>query len=147
MGWGLGVGLRLRPSLFLLAVHADPYCVFLDRASHRITPQRQLYKLVRERSTTPGQEPLFMFIEPETKSVKLAARYDVSLGEYIICRTRNVGLQNSDYIGGIRCVGHPPRARACGRGHSAGAAACGRGHSGAAARASLTCTSLRLSPY
>ena len=77
----------------------------------------------------------------------LAARYDVSLGEYIICRTRNVGLQNSDYIGGIRCVGHPPRARACGRGHSAGAAACGRGHSGAAARASLTCTSLRLSPY
>ena len=57
-----------------------------------------------------------MFIEPETKSVKLAARYDVSLGEYIICRTRNVGLQNSDYIGGIRCVGHPPRAPACGRG-------------------------------
>lgn len=60
-----------------------------------------MYRLVRER--TPGQEPLFMFIEPDTKNVKVAARYDVALGEYVISRTRNVALQNSDYLGGIRC--------------------------------------------
>jgi hypothetical protein len=70
----------------------------------RVTPQRQLYKLMRERSTVAGQEPLFMFVDPATGAVKVAARYDVVLGEYIICRTRNVGLQNADYIGGIRCA-------------------------------------------
>ena len=66
------------------------------------TPNRQSYRLVRER--TAGQEPLFMFVEPETKSVKLAARYNLELGEYVICRTRDVGLQNADYVGGIKYV-------------------------------------------
>ena len=45
-----------------------------------------------------------MFVEPETKSVKLAARYNLELGEYVICRTRDVGLQNADYVGGIKYV-------------------------------------------